>query len=315
VTDETSLSTYLPSDKRTEAIIDLVVDGMTSIHSKRAYSQALVAFMRWYEESGYKELTKAVVQKYKTYLTEVLEYSPSSVNQKISAIRKLAQEAADNGLVDPMLAGGIARVKGVKSFGVRTGNWLTPQQAEHLIEAPDTTCLKGIRDQAILAVMIGSGIRRSEVADLRFKHIQVKENRWAIVDLVGKGKRVRTVPIPAWVKTTIDRWVNAAGLGWIPEDRVFRAVRKNDTVSGPSITPQGIYNVVTGYAKELGYELAAHDLRRTFAKLARKGGVGLEQIKLSLGHASVTTTERYLDTDQSLQDAPSDHLGLSPDLR
>jgi site-specific recombinase XerD len=314
MTDDKTLSTSLHNAKRTDAIVDMVVDSVTSIHSKRAYSRALVEFLDWYEENSFTLLTKAVVQKYKTHLMDA-RLSPSTVNQKMSAIRKLAKEAADNGLVDPVLAIGISEVKGVKSSGVRTGNWLSPKQAEHLIEAPDTTRLKGIRDQAILAIMIGSGIRRSEVANPSFKHVQMRDNRWAIVDLVGKGNRVRTVPIPAWAKSAIDRWIGAAGIHPTPEGRVFRSIRKNDAIGGSSITPQGIYEVVIGYAEELGYQLAAHDLRRTFAKLARKGGAGLEQIQLSLGHASVNTTERYLGVEQDLQDAPSDRLGISPDLR
>ena len=313
MSDDKGLSTYSPNTKQTEAIIQLVVDSVTSIHSKRAYSQALVEFLNWYEENGFTVLTKACVQSYKTHLTEI-GLAPSTINQKMSAIRKLAQEAADNGLVDQDLAGGISRIKGVKSSGVRTGNWLTAQQAERLIEAPDTTRLKGIRDQAILAIMVGSGIRRSEVAALTFGHIQMRENRWVIVDLVGKGNRVRTVPIPVWAKSAVDRWVSASGLSPTPDGRLFRSVRKNDKIGRDSISAQGIYDVVVEYARELGYELAAHDLRRTFAKLARKGGSGLEQIKLSLGHASVMTTELYLGMQQSLQDSPSDRLGITPDL-
>jgi integrase len=101
----------------------------------------------------------------------------------------------------------------------------------------------------------------------------------AIVDLVGKGNRVRTVPIPIWAKIALDRWVGSSGIHPTPEGRVFRSVRKNDSLDGTSITPQGIYDVVIEYAKEIGVQIAAHDLRRTFAKLAMKGGAGLEQIQ------------------------------------
>lgn len=78
------------------------------------------------------------------------------------------------------------------------------------------------------------------------------------------------------------------------------------------MTEQGIYNLVTQYsAAPAGVgKIAPHDLRRTFAKLAHKGGPGLDQIQLSLGHSSIQTTERYLGTEQDLTDAPCDHLGL-----
>jgi hypothetical protein len=73
--------------------------------------------------------------------------APSSINQRLSAIRKLALEAADNGLMAPELAAGISRVKGAKRLGVRTGNWLNKEQAEALINSPDTSTLKGKRDR------------------------------------------------------------------------------------------------------------------------------------------------------------------------
>ena len=77
------------------------------------------------------------------------------------------------------------------------------------------------------------------------------------------------------------------------------------------MTEQAIYNVVLCYADKVRVgKIAPHDLRRTFAKLAHKGGSGLDQIQLSLGHGSIQTTERYLGVEQDLTNAPCDHLGL-----
>jgi len=129
----------------------------------------------------------------------------------MSAIRKLAVEAADNGLPAPELAAGIARVKSAKSIGIRVGNWLTLQQAQALLSAPDTTTVKRLRDRAILAVLLGCGLRRSEVAALTLRHVQQRDGRSCIVDLVGKHGRVRTIPIPTWVKVAIDAWTSASG--------------------------------------------------------------------------------------------------------
>ena len=75
-------------------------------------------------------------------------------------------------------------------------------------------------------------------------------------------------------------------------------------------TASSIYAVVLRYAARLGLTFQAHDLRRTYGKLAHKGGARIEQIQLSYGHASLTTTERYLGIDRDLEDAPCDHLGL-----
>ena len=105
-----------------------------------------------------------------------------------------------------------ARIKGVKSKGVRLGNWLSMRQAQTLLNTPDVTTKKGLRDRAILAVLLGCGLRRSEVAALTFGHIQQRDGRWCIVDLVGKHGRVRTVPMPTWTKVAIDGWTSAVGL-------------------------------------------------------------------------------------------------------
>jgi integrase len=124
---------------------------------------------------------------------------------------QLAAEAADNRLLAPELADGISRVKSTKTQGIRTGNGLSQRQAQALLSAPDITTLRGLRDRAILAVLLGCGLRRSEVATLTFTHLQQRDGRWCIVDLVGKHGRVRTAPMPTWVKVAIDAWTSPAG--------------------------------------------------------------------------------------------------------
>jgi len=292
------------------ALVALVLDGLDSPHSKRAYRRALLDFLDWHATQGRPPLSKALVQSYKTKLADD-GLAPSTVNLRLSAIRKLAAEAADNALVDPTLAEGVGRVKGVRSAGTRTGNWLSREQAQELLHAPDVTTLKGLRDRAILAVLLGCGLRRSEVAALTFEHIQQRDGRWAIVDLTGKGNRTRTIPMPSWAKAAIDEWAAAAA---IHDGHVFRALRRGDHLdqeNDDGITPQTVADTVRLYGRELGHNrLAAHDLRRTFAKLAHNGDADLAQIGLSLGHASIRTTERYLGLEQDLTDAPCDHIGL-----
>jgi site-specific recombinase XerD len=283
-------------------IYQAVLNTVDSGETKRAYNRALTDFATWRLFRG-MDFNRAAVQAYKA---ELLASGMGAVNisQRLTAIRKLAQEAADNGDLDQAIAGGIQRVKGVRREGKKLGNWLTKEQAQQLINTPDITTLKGLRDRAILAVLIGSGLRRSEAASLTCEHIQQREARWVIVDLVGKRNKTRSVPMPCWTKAAIDAWTEAAG---ISEGRIFRSVRKGSSLAGDSMTAQGIYNMVRGYLPGI----ACHDLRRSFAKLAHKGGAALEQIQLSLGHASIKTTEVYLGVSQNLTDAPCDHLGLA----
>jgi site-specific recombinase XerD len=287
--------------------IRMVLDGLPSEHSRRAYERALSDFFIWHRGVGRPQLSKAVVQRYTAELREA-GMAPSSVNQRLSAIRKLAAEAADNGALDPQVANGIRAVKGARREGRRTGNWLTREEAQAWLGAPDTRTMRGRRDRALLSVLIGCGLRRSEAAGLTFDHIQQRDGRWVLVDLIGKRDKIRSVPMPNWAKAAIDEWSRTSG---VSEGLVFRAINKGDRVVGDGITPQAIYNIIVGYAGALEKKgVAPHDLRRTFAKLAHKGGAAIDQIQLSLGHESIQTTEEYLSVEQDLTDAPCDHLGL-----
>ena len=164
---------------------------------------------------------------------------------RITAVRKLAVEAADNGLLAPELAAGITRIKGVKSKGVRVGNWLSLRQAQALLNAPDVTAKKGLRDRAILAVLLGCGLRRSEVAALTFTHVQQRDDCWCIVDLLGKHGRVRTVPMPTWVKVAIDAWSAAAE---VAEGPLFPPVNRGDQVQGGGLSDKVVWQLLQPYA-------------------------------------------------------------------
>jgi site-specific recombinase XerD len=206
----------------------LVLDSVSSPITRRVYNLALDEFFAWYEQEPRPGFTKATVSAWRVAL-EARGLGAVSINVRITAVRKLAIEAADNGLLAPELAGGITRVKGVASKGVRLGNWLTARQAQALLNAPDATTIKGLRDRAILALLLGCGLRRSEVAALTVAHVQQRDGRWCVVDLRGKHGRVRTVPMPTWVKVAIDAWASTAAVvdGW-----VFRPVSRGGKIQG-----------------------------------------------------------------------------------
>jgi integrase len=199
-------------------------------------------------------------------------------------------------LLDRSVAQEIVSLKGVHQSGDRAGNWLTREQARDLLAQPEIETTEGKRDRAIMAVLLGCALRRSELAALQCRHIQQRDARWVCVDLVGKGKRVRTVPIPPFVKVAIDAWTATAGLSDGP---LFRRVRRREY---PEKTPTAlsermIWHIVSKYAQQTGLvnKLAPHDMRRTCAKLCRDSGGDLEQIQFLLGHASIQTTSDTWD--------------------
>ena len=172
---------------------------------------------------------------------------------------------------------------------MRLGNWLTAQEARTLWQLPDVGTLKGKRDRAIIAVLLGCGLRRRELAELTFDHLQRREDHWAIVDLVGKGGHIRTVPVPDWVKQLVDEWLSVSDVT-VGETVPLRLPSRYDL--GRRNDRESRWHVVKTYAEKLGIaKLAPHDLRRSCARRCHAAGGELEQIQFLLGHVSVQTTE------------------------
>ena len=284
----------------------LLLNSVSSPITRALYAAALDDFFAWRARQGHPPFQRAAIQAYRAHL-EGRGYAASTVNQRLAALRKLAREAAASGLLDATTAAGIVQAPGVRERGVRAGNWLTREQAAALLGSPDTATLRGLRDRAILALLIGCALRRGELAALTVEELRQREGRWVLPDLRGKQGRIRTVPVPSWVKQAVDAWTEAAGLS---SGRLFRSLPRHGGAPGGSISPQAILDLVRFHAARLGLDIRPHDLRRTCAKLCRAAGGELEQIQLLLGHASVQTTERYLGTRQNLASAPNDRLGL-----
>jgi site-specific recombinase XerD len=145
---------------------------------------------------------------------------------------------------------------------------------------------------------------------LTTESIQKREERWAIVDLVGKGEHIRTVPFPAWVKDTLEAWLSAAEIKSGP---LFRCVCRADKLWGQGISEKTVWHVVKKVATSMKIpHISSHDLRRSCARLCHASGGELEQIQFLLGHVSVQTTERYIGCKQRFRVAVNDKLGIEP---
>lgn len=285
-----------------------VVNSLAAASSQESYGHAIDEFIGWYCSEPRLAFNRAVVLRYRFFL-EQNNLAPSTINVRLAAVRRLAYEAADSGLLSPELAAGIRRVKGAKRLGTRIGNWLTSDQCRSLLRAPCTDTLRGKRDRAILAVLVGCGLRPAELVGLQYDDLQIREEHWVVADLIGKGKHIRTVPMPGWVKRAVDDWMQAAGLA---ASFIFRAVSRTGSIWGDHITPKAIWHVVKGAARRAGIaKLAPHNLRRSCARLCHLTGGELEQIQFLLGHVSVQTTERYLGCKQKLRNAVNDGIDLA----
>jgi site-specific recombinase XerD len=236
-----------------------VLNSLSCPDAQRGYRHAIDEFVDWYCSEPRLSFSKTVVTRYRMHL-ESRGLAPGTINLRLGAVRRLAYEAADCGLLSADLAAGIRRVKGVKKLGVRLGNWLTPDQGQALWQAPDRDRIKGKRDRALLAVLLACGLRRHELAGLTVGHLQQREGHWAFVDLRGKAGHVRTIPVPDWVQSLLDEWTKAAG---IATGSLFRRVSSADKVWGEKVTEKLVWHVVKEFAAKIGVsKLAPHDLRR-----------------------------------------------------
>jgi integrase len=286
-----------------------VLNTLTSNSGQRTYDHAINEFVEWYCSEPRLAFNRTVVLRYRISL-EQKQYAPSTINLRLAAVRRIAYEAADSGLLSPELAAGIRRVKGVRRLGVRVGNWLTAEEGKRLLGSAGPDSLRSKRNHAMLSMLIGCSLRRAELLGLNMKSVQLREQHWVIANLVGKGGHIRTVPIPLWVKRAVDTWTEAAQ---ITDGRVFRSINKAGRIWGDGMTPKVLWEVVKDAAARAGIEkLAPHDLRRTCARLCHLAGGDLDQIQFLLGHVSIQTTERYLGCKQKLRAAVNDNLGIEP---
>ena len=286
-----------------------VLRSLGSPDSVRGYQHAIDEFVAWYCSEPRLAFNRTVVLRYRFHLEE-RGLAPGTINVRMAAVRRLAYEAADSGLLSPELAAGIHRVKGVRKLGSRLGDWLTASEAAALWQVPDVQTLTGKRNRAILAILLGCGLRRRELVELTLESLQRREERWAIVDLIGKGRHIRTVPVPNWVKETLDMWLNAAGIESGP---LFPCVSRAGNPWREGISEKTVWHVVKKIAISMNIpRLAPHDLRRSCARLSHDSGGELEQIQFLLGHVSVQTTERYIGCRQRLRVAVNDKLSIEP---
>jgi integrase len=230
------------SPKRVLALPDLeqskgaVLSSLTSQSGQRTYDRAINNFVEWYCSEPRLAFNRSVVLRYRIYL-EQKQYAATTINLHLAAVRRVAYEAADSGLLSPELAAGIRRVKGARRLGAPVGNWLTAEQGKRLLVSANQDTLAGRRNYAMLAMLIGCGLRRGELLALHVDSIQLREEHWVIADLIGKAGHIRTVPIPSWVKAAIDDWREASG---IQDGALFRSVNKIGRVWGEGMTPKVI---------------------------------------------------------------------------
>lgn len=284
-------------------------------NTARAYESRLRRFVEWRATQPPAPFL-AHVRAYIGHL-QAEGLAPRSVQAHVNAIKGLLRTAA---ALEPRLSAYLPQLDQVKAptvHGEVQGRRLNQAQRQALLDAPGTSTHKGRRDTVILALLSVLGLRRAEVCALNWGHIGELDGHKAIVNLLGKHGRVRTIKLPVALWRLLIAWGELAGLDTSPEAPVFVAIRQCDRVMhGQRLTPNGIAHIVKTYAASIA-PVTPHDLRRTAASLARKGGASIEQVQVMLGHASPQTTSAYIGETLNLDDHAVDYSPVvipEPDL-
>ncbi|MEA1999649.1 MAG: tyrosine-type recombinase/integrase [Euryarchaeota archaeon] len=291
------------------AMSRLLTSNYSSPNTIRAYEAALGSFFEWYELNGVTGLNKAVVNEYRRHLVALVKdgaLGESTVNLRLTVLRLFAVELRDNGLLDPQLAAGIGNVKSVAKSGKHMGTWLSLESARHLLSLPPDN-IKGYRDHALLSVLLLSGVRRDECAQLRVNDLRKLGNRWVLANISGKGNKERTIGVSETIVAAINKWHKTAD---ITDGYIFRSINKSGVVSKDNLSSDGIYFIVKQYSLLLGISISPHDLRRSFAQLAKEGGATIFEIKEQLGHANFATTEMYLANVEDFTQTAADAISI-----
>ena len=176
------------------------------------------------------------------------------MNQRLAAVRALAQEAADQGLISPTEAGGIRRVRGEKSQSTRTGMWVGKAELDRILRIPDRKTLRGKRDFAMLAVLFSTGLRRSELVGLPVAALRQQDGQWGLIDLVGKGGKLRSVPLPLWVKDAIYDWL---GTTRIVQGFMFRSISRHGRLGTVQMSDESVKLILSHYTVRRTWEAFA----------------------------------------------------------
>lgn len=319
--NDKSLITHQVSEE--EKLIQMVCATLASAESRRAYRSALKLFFDWCREhKPGQQINRSVVLEYRGSLVE-RGLSSSSVNLHLSAIRRMACEYQENLesddpailLMAKLRTDAIQRIKGIPKRGIRVGYWMTAKQMRQLLDAPDVTTAKGLRDRACLALLVGSGIRCSECTNLKYENLQQRPNTkgeqvWMLVNVQGKGGKVRSIPIPSWTAKCVFDWTEFRGITSGP---LFGGMYKSGKQRTKVMHRNALARIVRTYAEQCGINegnLGVHDVRRSYARRLYDRGCPLPQIQLVLGHESLETTLTYINTQLSLDDPVSDYLDL-----
>lgn len=256
-----------------------------SEHTIEAYLRDLRLFSEWFQNSNGDEMTPEAitpidVREYKGYLLQVKASKPATVNRKLASISALCDWARKEGLIEANPAQGISIVQEVEL----APKWLTKKEQYALLRAVQKE--GNPRDQALIMLLLHTGLRVSEVSDLRLSDIEISERKGQLTVRDGKGGKHRMVPLNADVRKTLVTYLEVRPDA--AHDYLFVGKQKG------RLKPWGIQYVASKYTYLARLDsVTPHTLRHTFGKNLVDARVSLDKVATLLGHKNLNTTRMY----------------------
>jgi integrase/recombinase XerD len=266
--------------------------------TRAAYTRDIKDFMDFIgiaRPEHFRLVTRAHVMTWRDDCTR-RALSSATVRRKLSALSSLYQDLCEYNAVPLNPVKGVQRPKTPDHEGTTPA--LSDEQARALLNAPPEHTLKGLRDRAILSVLLFHGIRRAELCTLTVRDYQRREGVMHF-RIMGQGGKVRFVPVAMHTQRLLQKYLGVAGHREEVEGPLFRSVSNNTRQSRKALSPTAVYqDVVKRYGQALGitvdvHGFCVHSLRATAATNALAHHADLAQVQEWLGHANVSTTRMY----------------------
>lgn len=305
------------------APLDVLVDplapfltGTLSPLTAKAYRQDVEAFLDWLGRpaNALGAVNADDIIAYRNTLLAKLK--PATVARRLSTLRNFFDLCAEYGITQSNPARA-SRVKSPRVSPHSNTAGLNRQQAERLLAQPDRATPVGIRDYAILSLMVHTGLRRAEVCAIRLGHLRDKSG-FPVLVVTGKGHKERDLKILPWLWQAIVSYIAASGRQMQPESWLFVPYTRRPGWGSPdayipddtrALSDDAVWAIVQRYATRAGLDdITPHSLRHTFITLALAGGAPLHKVQYAAGHADPRTTERYDRDRENLEDSAFDHV-------
>ena len=265
----------------------LSVEKGYSPNTLSSYQKDLEDWLEFLKNKGYG-LTEEGIREYLFHLRKK-GYRISSISRKVSALRSFIRFLLQEGFLSSDPAENLFSFHREKKLP----HALSLQDMEKLLELPDTSKPQGVKDRAILEFLYATGLRVSELVELKLEDVDLEVG---YVRCKGKGRKERIVPLGKESEKWLRKYLTEVRSRLDREGSPYLFLRRG----GKPFTRQGIWKIIRKYSRMMGLKnVSPHTLRHSFATHLLQGGADLRVVQELLGHASITTTQIYTQVDRS----------------